>query len=101
MGWKHGGGILIVVVLATLAGCSRGRNPSGVAAADLACTWIDGPSVAPGGVRCEGVVHCRLARGYSFKPLVRRVRCPATAGPCVAEECAALALAQERGAPSP
>jgi hypothetical protein len=91
-------GILMVVALAMLGGCSRGSSEQGIAPEDLACTWIDGPTLAAGGTRCEGVVHCRLARGYSFMPLVRKVRCPPAAGACVAEVCAASVLANERSA---
>ena len=66
---------------------------------ELVCTWTEGPQLSPDGKRCDGVVHCRRAKGYSFMPLVRRVSCPAVSGRCNAELCARLSLATENMQP--
>jgi hypothetical protein len=63
---------------------------------DWVCTWNDGPRLISHGTRCEGGVHCRLAKAFSFKPMVRKVDCPSTGNKCEAEVCLESALQSER-----
>jgi hypothetical protein len=86
--------LMIAAFMARPANSDQPAKP-GFLTPDLVCTWTDGPRVSPDGQRCEGVVHCRRAVGYSFLPLVRKVNCPAAAGSCSAEECAQLSLASD------
>jgi hypothetical protein len=74
---------------------------SGVSAdpSDWICTWIDGPRQTEQGW-CVGAVHCRLAKAYSFIPMVRKVDCPLRGKTCKAEECLEFALLSEHAEPT-
>jgi hypothetical protein len=66
---------------------------------DWICTWIDGPRQTEQ-KRCVGAVHCRLAKAYSFIPMVRKVDCLLRDKTCKAEECLESVLQSERAEPS-